>query len=274
MKALRHEAPRPEALRARLPSRRGSASRRRRDLRRPVPQAPRQDAAAARVRAAARRPAARRQAAGAPQPRRSARQHPPRPVEEGEIVMAAKADHLTPGGSRPQAALHPTPDWNRPLPPLQHRILQPVHDRDSVKLSGALATMAEGDSRAHRRPGSRDRLPARRRPGAAAPAAAAPAAEGGLRLEVEEVMPAPDYRETIAKPHDQAYRHKKQTGGAGQFADVKLTVAPAAARRGLRLRRGGEGRRGAAQLHPRGRGGRARRDGARPARLSGRRRRR
>ena len=49
----------------------------------------------------------------------------------------------------------------------------------------------------------------------------------GFGMEVEEVMPAPAYRETISKSQETAYRHKKQTGGAGQFADVRLVVAPA-----------------------------------------------
>jgi elongation factor G len=40
------------------------------------------------------------------------------------------------------------------------------------------------------------------------------------------VPPTPAYRETISKSHETAYRHKKQTGGAGQFADVRLVVAP------------------------------------------------
>jgi elongation factor G len=47
-------------------------------------------------------------------------------------------------------------------------------------------------------------------------------------MDVEEVMPAPEYRETISKSQETAYRHKKQTGGAGQFADVRLVVAPGA----------------------------------------------
>ena len=38
--------------------------------------------------------------------------------------------------------------------------------------------------------------------------------------------PSPIYRETISKPSDVHYRHRKQTGGAGQFADVKLSIHP------------------------------------------------
>ena len=34
------------------------------------------------------------------------------------------------------------------------------------------------------------------------------------------------YRETISKPHTETYTHKKQTGGSGQFAEVKITFAP------------------------------------------------
>ena len=39
-------------------------------------------------------------------------------------------------------------------------------------------------------------------------------------------MPDPAYCETITRSADVHYRHRKQTGGAGQFADVKLVVHP------------------------------------------------
>jgi elongation factor G len=46
----------------------------------------------------------------------------------------------------------------------------------------------------------------------------------GVDVDIE--LPRVPYRETIRGKAEAQYRHKKQTGGAGQFADVSIRVAP------------------------------------------------
>ena len=47
-----------------------------------------------------------------------------------------------------------------------------------------------------------------------------------FKVEANIGAPQVAYRETISHPIEHTYTHKKQTGGSGQFAEVKLSIVP------------------------------------------------
>lgn len=147
-------------------------------------------------------------------------------VPKGTVVGAVKSDQLGAGKIFTADAAHEPPAWARAPEPMVARILVASNERDEVKLSSTLARLAEDD------PG----LEASQEAGTGSPLVRV---QGQLHLRklketlldifgitVEDHEPTAVYRETITRKADIHYRHRKQTGGAGQFADVRLVVQP------------------------------------------------
>ncbi|GIX16518.1 MAG: elongation factor G [Rhodothalassiaceae bacterium] len=148
-------------------------------------------------------------------------------LEEGQVGRLVKTDAFLagaaygPGG--PVELRRPVPV----LPPLARVTIAARHAKDEVRLGEALARLA-GDDRSLKvvhdeesgaliLEGQGD-LHFRR---------VAEILEKDFGIEVDLGVAQPSYRETIAREVDKHYRHKKQTGGAGQFADIKFRLKPA-----------------------------------------------
>lgn len=146
--------------------------------------------------------------------------------EAGAVVAAVKSDHLTRGRLYTKGGSHAAPAWRRPVSPLAARVLLPKHERDEVKLSEALAKMAEDDAAMAVSQDAETGAQVLRTQGAQHQRAIVEALADTFGIETEDHPLAGAYRETISRKVEIHHRHRKQSGGAGQFADIKLTVAP------------------------------------------------
>jgi elongation factor G len=144
----------------------------------------------------------------------------------GDIFSTVKSDHLPMPALLTLDGTIAAPEWTAPPTPMLERILVPESERDETKLSETLAKLVETDRGL--------KVTQEEGTGAQLVSVQGPVHLRDLCKTLSEVfhvnvgdrMPSPVYRETISKPAEVHYRHRKQTGGAGQFADVKLSVHP------------------------------------------------
>lgn len=149
-------------------------------------------------------------------------------VAPGGLAVAVKSDHLEVGRIYTGADSQPMPPWSSGLPPVFRRLLTPVNDRDDARLSSALARIAaldpglvlsQDEDSGHllvclQGPMHQRRLTA--------------ALQDDFDIAIEATPVNGRYRETITAATNTHYRHRKQSGGAGQFADIQISVRPQA----------------------------------------------
>jgi elongation factor G len=139
----------------------------------------------------------------------------------GKVEQAGAGQMLSTTG-QPQIVRAAAPSRR----PLFSVALMAKNRNDDVRLSGALGKLVEED------PGLSLTHDAEQRQ-----VLLAGQGEGHVRLalerlkrrygvEIDTIQPRTPYRETIAKGATQRARHKKQSGGHGQFADVTIEVKP------------------------------------------------
>ncbi len=144
----------------------------------------------------------------------------------GDVVAIGKIDQAAAGDLLGIGSVLKVQRPRRPRPPLFALAIAAANRQDDVRLSGALAKLVEEDTGLHvtHDPESRQVL-------------VAGLGEGHLRLTLERLKrrfnvdittapPTIPYRETIRAGVTQHGRHKKQSGGHGQFADVTIEIRP------------------------------------------------
>lgn len=147
-------------------------------------------------------------------------------LDPGAVALAVKSDQLRAGRPAQAERLLPCPAWAERQPPMLARVLIPGSERDEVRLSTALSRLAETDPFLALQTEDETGQPVLLAQGPQHLRRVIAMLEGDFGITVDTRLPQVSWRETIAGRTDVKYRHRKQSGGAGQFADVALTIAP------------------------------------------------
>jgi elongation factor G len=148
-------------------------------------------------------------------------------AEAGETVALGKLDAIKTGDTvsssktAPQALVHV-----EPLPPVLAIAVAAVDRKDDVKLGQALLRLNEEDPSLTMIQNPRTHDTVLWGQGEMHLRVALERLRDRFGVNVKSHPPAIGYQETIRKPITQRGRHKKQSGGHGQFGDVVLEVKP------------------------------------------------
>jgi elongation factor G len=146
-------------------------------------------------------------------------------ASNGDVVALAKVDGVKPGdwlgaGKLPSPVDVSLPSRNCAL------AIEPADRKDDVKLSGALARILEEDASLTLEQDEASHEMRLRGVNDEHLRTAMAKLKRRYGVEVNHHAPSIGYRESIRKPVSQRGRHKKQSGGHGQYGDVIIEIRP------------------------------------------------
>jgi elongation factor G len=147
------------------------------------------------------------------------------PIDEagpGAIVAVVKMEELATGNTLGELAMPPI---NFPMP-MVGLAVTPKSRSDQTKLSGALAKIAQEDSTFRRELDSQTKETVINGMSELHLQIIQERLKRREKVEVETKEPKIPYRETIQIKAEGMYRHRKQTGGSGQFGEVHIRMYP------------------------------------------------
>ena len=151
---------------------------------------------------------------------------PVKVVHSGDIGIVAKLNSTTTGDTLCDKG-HPL---TLPMPAYPHALyrvaIRPKTQADAAKISPTLSRLCEEDMTLSWYQEKATGQTILQGMGDQHIDVAIRRAEGKLQVGLMTAEPKVPYREGITKKADAMYRHKKQTGGAGQFGEVWLRIEP------------------------------------------------
>jgi elongation factor G len=154
-------------------------------------------------------------------------------AKQGDVVALGRLDGVHTGATvSPGGQPEPLP-FPQPAPPVYAMAVATTDRKDDVKLSGALHKLAEEDPSLFITQDDGETVLHGQGEMHLQTTVDHLARDYSLKLATRK--PAVAYKETIRKPVHEHGRLKRQTGGHGQFADVKIDIAPRARGEGFQF---------------------------------------
>lgn len=144
----------------------------------------------------------------------------------GDVVALGRLEGARTGDLLTATEVLKNPDAAPPLDPVYALALKTSNPADDVKLTAALGILCAEDRslRVHSEPSTEELL--LQGQGDVHLAIALSALRERFSLQIEAARPKVPYKETVRRGSVRHARHRKQSGGHGEFGDVTLEIVP------------------------------------------------